>query len=78
MKIINKSGITIRIPIDELRVMGRATQGVKVINLRYSDAIASVALVKKTENGTGEGDELIVTDNGNGENPENPDNPELG
>ena len=40
--VINKSGITIRIGVDTLRVMGRATQGVKIIRLR-DDSIASVA-----------------------------------
>ena len=49
LMIINKSGVTIRIPVDSIRVTGRATQGVKVINLRDSDAIASVIAVPKTE-----------------------------
>ena len=45
LMIINKSGITIRMSVAELRVMGRATQGVKLINLRNGDAIAAVAKV---------------------------------
>ncbi|MGQ1786686.1 MULTISPECIES: DNA gyrase subunit A [unclassified Saccharicrinis] len=45
LMIINKSGITIRLALSELRTTGRATQGVKVINLRNSDQIASVAKV---------------------------------
>jgi len=49
LMIINKSGITIRIGVDTLRVMGRATQGVKIIKLRESDSIASVAKVSKFE-----------------------------
>ena len=49
LMIINKSGVTIRIPVDSIRVTGRATQGVKVINLRDNDAIASVIAVPKTE-----------------------------
>ena len=47
--VINQSGITIRIGIDTLRVMGRATQGVKVIRLKDKDKIASVAKVSKWE-----------------------------
>ena len=46
LMITNKSGITIRLAIDSLRVMGRATQGVKLINLRDDDAIASVAKIE--------------------------------
>lgn len=45
LMIINKSGITIRMSVAELRVMGRATQGVKLINLRNGDEIAAVAKV---------------------------------
>ncbi|MBT3209500.1 MAG: DNA gyrase subunit A [Bacteroidetes bacterium] len=48
LMIINKSGITIRLSIDNLRVMGRATQGVKLINLREGDSIAAVAVVENT------------------------------
>ena len=47
--VINKSGITIRIGVDTLRVMGRATQGVKLIRLKDEDSIASVAKVSKFE-----------------------------
>ncbi len=49
LMVINKSGVTIRIGVDTLRVMGRATQGVKLIRLRDGDAIASVAKVSKWE-----------------------------
>ncbi|HIP36743.1 MAG TPA: DNA gyrase subunit A [Crocinitomix sp.] len=45
LMIITKKGITIRIHVDALRVMGRATQGVKLINLKGSDEIAAVAKV---------------------------------
>jgi DNA gyrase subunit A len=45
LMIINKSGITIRLALSDLRTTGRATQGVKVINLRSNDQIASVAKV---------------------------------
>ena len=43
--VVNKSGITIRISVAELREMGRATQGVRIIKLREGDSIASVAKV---------------------------------
>ncbi|MCB0793158.1 MAG: DNA gyrase subunit A [Flavobacteriales bacterium] len=45
LMIINRSGITIRIGLDELRVLGRATQGVRLIELRAKDSIAAVAKV---------------------------------
>ena len=43
--IINKSGIAIRLAVKNLRVMGRATQGVRLINLKNNDSIAAVAKV---------------------------------
>ena len=46
---INRSGITIRTAVDGIRMAGRATQGVKVINLREGDSIASVMAVPKSE-----------------------------
>ena len=49
LMIINKSGIAIRMEVSDLRVMGRATQGVKLINLREDDSIAAVAKVMKDE-----------------------------
>lgn len=52
LMIINKSGIVIRIAVAELRVMGRATQGVRLIKLNDSDEIASVAVVPKNEEET--------------------------
>jgi len=45
LMIINKSGITIRMGVADLRVMGRATQGVKLINIKDNDSIAAVAKV---------------------------------
>ena len=45
LMIINKSGIAIRMEVNSLRVMGRATQGVKLINLKDNDSIAAVAKV---------------------------------
>ena len=49
LMIINKSGIAIRMSVESLRVMGRATQGVKLINLKGDDSIAAVAKVMKEE-----------------------------
>lgn len=49
LMIINKSGIIIRIAVSELRVMGRATQGVRLISLKDTDAIASVARIDRDE-----------------------------
>jgi len=49
LMIINKSGITIRMEVSDLRVMGRATQGVKLINIKDSDSIAAVAKVMHEE-----------------------------
>ena len=64
LMIINRSGLTIRTSADQIRVAGRATQGVKVINLRDGDSIASVTAVPKTE----EAEEIpaaeVVTEDG--------------
>ena len=49
LMIINKSGLTIRMAVEDLRVMGRATQGVKLINLKENDSIAAVTKVMKDE-----------------------------
>ena len=59
LMIINRSGLTIRLDVSTLRVMGRNTQGVKLINLRNDDAIAAVAKVSgtKEEEMTAEGGE---------------------
>ena len=45
LMVVNKSGITIRISVSDLRQMGRATQGVRIIKLRGEDSIAAVAKV---------------------------------
>ncbi|MRJ10539.1 DNA gyrase subunit A [Ornithobacterium rhinotracheale] len=50
LMIINKSGVAIRTAVSELRVMGRATQGVKLINLKKGDEIAAVAKVEIEQN----------------------------
>jgi DNA gyrase subunit A len=47
--IINKSGVMIRLGVDDMRVMGRATQGVRLINIKGNDAIASVTKVPASE-----------------------------
>lgn len=60
--IINKSGLTIRIRVSDLRVMGRATQGVRLIKFKSSDAIAAVAKVETDEEEEAiaiDGEELI-------------------
>jgi DNA gyrase subunit A len=49
LMIINKSGLTIRMAIEDLRVMGRATQGVRLINLKGNDSIAAVTKVMKED-----------------------------
>jgi len=51
LMIINKSGIAIRMQVEDLRVMGRATQGVKAISIKEGDSIAAVAKVMKDEEG---------------------------
>ncbi len=58
LMIINKSGIAIRLHIDSLRVIGRVAQGVRLINLKETDAIAAVALVPREE----EEEEIIDTE----------------
>ena len=76
LMIINKSGLTIRMRVDALRTMGRATQGVRLINIKDSDAIASVAVVPVEE----EEEEIlenteagVVTDINSSELPESDD-----
>jgi DNA gyrase subunit A len=49
LMIINRSGISIRIKVGELRIMGRATQGVRVIKLNEEDSISSVEKIHKME-----------------------------
>ena len=49
LMIINKSGITIRMAVSDIRVAGRATQGVRLINIREGDSIAAVCVVNKSE-----------------------------
>ncbi len=54
MIITNKSGILIRVSMSDFRVMGRATQGVRVIKVGKGDAISDVAVIKKTEENSDE------------------------
>ena len=51
LMIINRSGLTIRTAVDQIRLAGRATQGVRIINLRDGDAIASVTAVPENRGG---------------------------
>jgi DNA gyrase subunit A len=67
LMIINKSGITIRMAVDEMRVMGRATQGVRLISLRGKDAIAAVCKVPKSDDD--EGEDVSATDADGGDGP---------
>ncbi len=81
LMIINKSGITIRVPVEDLRVQGRATQGVRLIKIDDNDEIAAVAKVGKMKDEEEEETEGLTngtpdtennTENGNsGEAPDN-------
>ena len=68
LMIINRSGITIRIKVDELRVMGRATQGVRLIKLSDDDSISSVEKIQKVEGETETGSEAEPNTENNSEN----------
>ena len=61
LMIINKSGIAIRMQVEDLRVMGRATQGVKVISLKDGDSIAAVARVMKDDDDLEEVNDIEFT-----------------
>jgi DNA gyrase subunit A len=66
LMIINKSGITIRMHVADIRTQGRATQGVRLINLKGKDQIAAVAKVEKDDEDFQENDETdINTENNN-------------
>ncbi len=62
LMIINRSGITIRMAVKDIRVMGRATQGVRVIRLNDDDEIADVTVIK--DNGEEEEDDVKALENG--------------
>ena len=74
LMIINKSGMTIRMAVDSMRVMGRATQGVKLINIKANDEIASIAKTPRDKDEEVELDEegnpIINEETGNSENSE--------
>lgn len=70
LMITNKSGITIRISASAMRVMGRATQGVKVIRIDDGDAIADIAVIPKSEEEEMiEDAEILTAEDGTTENP---------
>ena len=71
LMIINKSGIVIRIGVESLRVMGRATQGVKLITLKDTDAIASITKVERQEEEEFDGEETENQSENSSSNPEN-------
>lgn len=58
LMIINKSGLTIRMAVSDLRVMGRATQGVRLINIKGNDSIAAVTKVMREENDGSENEDM--------------------
>jgi len=62
LMIINKSGIAIRMEVTNLRVMGRATQGVKLINLKENDQIAAVAKVMKDDEAIEDVEDIDIID----------------
>lgn len=64
LMIINKSGLTIRMDISDLRVMGRATQGVRLINIKGNDSIAAVTKVLREEDALEEAIEEIIEEQG--------------
>ena len=74
LMIINKSGMTIRMAVDSMRVMGRATQGVKLINIKTNDEIASIAKTPRDKEEEVELDEegnpIIKEETGSSENTE--------
>ena len=65
LMIINKSGIAIRMAVEDLRVMGRATQGVKLINIKDGDSIAAVAKVVHEKEEDQHDEELVSSDENN-------------
>jgi len=65
LMIINKSGVAIRLSVEELRVMGRATQGVRLINLKGKDSIAAVAKVMHDDEEIIDDSETIIKEEDN-------------
>lgn len=74
LMIINKSGVTIRLGVETLRVMGRAAQGVKLISLKKNDSIAAVAKVERSEDEEDENlEEAELTEGSESQNDESQD-----
>lgn len=67
LMIINKSGITIRMAVETLRVMGRATQGVRLIKINETDSISSVEKIEKIEGDEEEIEDITNAEEGNSE-----------
>ncbi len=74
LMIINKSGVAIRTGVAEMRVMGRATQGVRLINLKKNDEIAAVAKVAVEEEVEDENEEMLNDVNHSENLPNNDEN----
>ena len=76
MVIINKSGLTIRLAVKNVPTTGRATQGVKLINLKGKDAIADVGLIKDAQlmddDAVTDGEDLDTENTSDAENTDNP------
>jgi len=70
LMIINKSGIIIRMAVEDLRVMGRATQGVRLINIKDDDSIAAVAKVINEDDADEDSENGTEIENGSNENQE--------
>ena len=70
LMIINKSGIVIRMAVEDLRVMGRATQGVRLIKIKEDDSIAAVAKVVHEEEAEEENENGTEIENDTNENQE--------
>lgn len=71
LMIMNRSGLTIRLAVNTVRVMGRATQGVKLINLRKNDVIAAVTRVQHEEEEVEDGTEIEDNNSADTQNQEN-------
>jgi DNA gyrase subunit A len=70
LMIINRSGLTIRMSVSDIRVAGRATQGVRLINIKDGDAIAAVSVVDNEKEDDTQAEEVVnnETDNNNNDN----------
>lgn len=70
LMIMNRSGLTIRLAVNTVRIMGRATQGVKLINLKKNDVIAAVTRVQHEEEEVEDGTEIEDNNNADTQNQE--------